>query len=93
MKLILRHIAMTVLNSEVIHFPEFANIFSTQENINHLNLWIKAKIHVLTLWGLDFSPGCSKQKDIMSLFDYDGFQVCGYVGIKVYEFIRAKKFI
>ena len=58
-----------------------------------LNLWIKAKIHVLTLWGLDLSPGCGKQKYIMSLFDYDGFQVCGYVGIKVYEFVRAKKFM
>ena len=58
-----------------------------------LNLWIKAKIHVLTLWGLDFSPGCSKQKDIMPFFNYNGLSVCGYVGIKVYEFVRAKKFM
>ena len=87
------NIAMTLLYSEVIYFPGFANIFSTQENIHLLNLWIKAKIHVMTLWGLDFSPGCSKQKDIMSFFDYNGFSVCGYVGIKVYEFIRAKKFM
>ena len=87
---------MTVLNSEVIYFHEFANIFSflaRRKIYIFLNLWIKAKIHVLTLWGLDFSPGCSKQKDIMSFFDYNGLSVCGYVGTKVYEFIRAKKFM